>query len=77
VARHRALKTAAACDGLKSANFIFTVTVRPNAFAFSHHAQTSSAMAATPASISAAAPRSRAKVVAEPEDLRRRLAATG
>ena len=35
----------------KSAHLIFTVTVRPREFAFSHHAQTSLAIAITPASI--------------------------
>jgi len=53
----------------KSANFTLTVTVRPKACAFSHQAQTSSAMACTPASISAGSVRSRAKVVSEPDDI--------
>ena len=35
----------------KSAHLIFTVTVRPREFAFSHQAQTSLAIAITPASI--------------------------
>src|ERR1700719_1108407 len=61
----------------KLANFTFTVTVRPKALALSHQAQTSSAMASTPASISADAIRSRSKVVSEPEDLRGRSATTG
>jgi hypothetical protein len=52
----------------KSANFTFTV--RPKALALSHQAQTSSAMASTPASISADAIRSRSKVVSEPENPR-------
>ncbi len=61
----------------KSANFTFTVTARPKALAFSHQAQTSSAMASTPASIWAAAVRSRSKVASEPKDLRGRSATTG
>jgi hypothetical protein len=35
----------------KFAHLIFTVTVRPRDFAFSHQPQTSSAIAMTPASI--------------------------
>jgi hypothetical protein len=42
-----------------------------------HRAQTSSAMAWTPASISAGSVRSRSKVVSEPDDFRGRSATTG
>ncbi len=56
---------------------IFTVTVRPKAPAPSHQAKTSSARAATAASISAGRIRSAAKVVSEPDDLRGRSATTG
>ena len=52
----------------KSSYLIFTVTVRPKACAFSHQAQTSSAIACTPASISAGCVRSLEKVVSDPED---------
>jgi hypothetical protein len=41
----------AACRNLKVAHLIFTVTVRPRAFVFSHQFQTSSATAITAASI--------------------------
>ena len=56
LARRRTSRCAIAVEKLrllvtnwKSANLTFTVTVRPKAVAFSHQAQTSSAMATTPA----------------------------
>jgi hypothetical protein len=61
----------------KSANLIFTVTVRPKVLAFAHQAQTSSALARTAAWISAASVRSRSKVVSDPDDFRSRSAMTG
>ena len=61
----------------KSAYFTFSVTVRPLVPVFSHHAQTSSSMAFTPASISEDWTRSSANVVSEPTDLRGRSGTTG
>jgi hypothetical protein len=55
-------------DIWKSAHLIFTVTVRPRQFIFSHRAQTSSAIAITPASIRAGSIRSSEKVVSDPEE---------
>src|SRR2546428_10855532 len=60
----------------KSAYLIFTVTVRPKACLFSHQAQTSSAIASTPASMATGSVRSSAKVISDPEDLRGRSATT-
>src|SRR5436305_14741038 len=61
----------------KLAYLIFTVTVRPKVCVFSHQAQTSSAIASTPASMAAGSVRSSAKVVSDPEDLRGRSGTTG
>src|SRR6266487_2931585 len=61
----------------KSAYLIFTVTVRPETRVFSHQAQTSSAIASTPASMSAGSVRSSVKVLSDPEDLRGRSGTTG
>src|SRR3984957_839489 len=59
-------------DIWKFAHLIFTVTVRPRQFVFSHQAQTSSAIAITPASIRTGSIRSSGKVVSDPEDFRSR-----
>src|SRR5262249_42755274 len=61
----------------KSAYLIFTVTVRPQTRVFSHQAQTSSAIASTPASTSTGSVRSSAKVLSDPEDLRGRSGTIG
>jgi len=55
---------------------IFTVTVRPNAWALAHQSQTSSAIDSTPASISPGSVKSLAKVVSDPDDLRGRFGTT-
>ena len=77
VARDRGREAAASCDLVEVGKLHLYRHGRPNALAFSHQAQTSSAMATAPASISSGAVRSRSKVVSEPEDFLCRSATTG